>query len=164
MIEMDCPHCGHHLRIPDKYAGRKGGCVHCKGRFQLPEAPQSPQFDVTAQGGAPPFQQETIPGDVLPDDEFMPRSLSSLERMDIDAGAGLSPAFEKAEQESRARAVETAYGPEGLGCLFWGLAFHLPPVALVWALTLPKEHESKKRAIGVSGGFLLLAVLLIVLL
>jgi len=38
MIEMNCPHCGHLLRIPDQYAGQKGGCKHCKGLFQVPMA------------------------------------------------------------------------------------------------------------------------------
>lgn len=29
MITTKCPHCGHTLRIPDKYAGKRGRCKHC---------------------------------------------------------------------------------------------------------------------------------------
>ena len=35
MIEMKCPHCGHELRIADEYAGKRGGCKHCKGVFTV---------------------------------------------------------------------------------------------------------------------------------
>ena len=162
-IEMICPHCGHQLRIPERFAGQKAGCIHCKGRFQVPDAP--------------------IAVDPIPGDEFAPRSISSLERMDIDGGddlvggpmggaslsslgleeaddsAGLSPVFAQAVQAGQARTAATA--ADQLGCLFWGLAFHLPPVALIWAFFLPKGHSQKAAGLGVSAGFLLLAIVLI---
>ncbi len=157
-IEMICPHCGHQLRIPERFAGQKAGCIHCKGRFQVPDAP--------------------IAVDSIPQDDFAPRSISSLESMDIDGGlvggpvggaslsslgladaddsAGLSPVFAQAVQAQTA-----ATAADQLGCLFWGLAFHLPPVALIWAFFLPKGHSQKAAGLGVSAGFLLLAIVLI---
>ena len=169
IIEMLCPHCGHQLRIPETYAGQKAGCVHCKGRFQVPN---------------PPVAADPIPGD-----EFTPRSLSSLESMDIDSGGagdpasggraggpvggvslsslenmdidvgdGVSPAFTDA---ARAQVGQATPAADQLGCFFWGLAFHLPPIALVWAFFLPKGHSQKAVGLGVSAGFLLLAIILI---
>lgn len=41
-MEMNCPHCGHLLRISDQYAGQHGGCKYCRGRFQVPLAPPVP--------------------------------------------------------------------------------------------------------------------------
>ncbi len=162
-IETLCPHCGHQLRIPARFAGQKAGCIHCKGRFQVPDAP--------------------VAVDPIPNDEFAPRSISSLESMDIDGdrdevggptggvslsalgrsdaddSAGLSPVFAEAVQAGQARTAPTA--ADELGCLFWGLAFHLPPIALVWAFFLPKGHSQKAAGLGVSAGFLLLAIVLI---
>ncbi len=167
-IEMLCPHCGHQLNIPERYVGQKAGCIHCKGRFQVPDAP--------------------LAVDPIPGDEFMPRSISSLESMDIDGGgdpaagdlvggpaggmslsalggsdaddsADLSPAFAAAAQAGQAGTASAA--ADELGCFFWGLAFHLPPVALVWAFFLPKGHSQKAVGLGVSAGFLLLAIILV---
>lgn len=165
-IEMLCPHCGHQLLIPERFAGKKAGCIHCKGRFQVPGAPVA-----------------AVPG---LEEEFAPRSLSSLEQMDIDGGGDLvagdpsgglpggaslsslegfdidgsggTSAFAEAEQD-KVRQAEIA--GESLGCLYWGLAFHLPPAALIWALFLPKGHSQKAIGIGVSSGFLLLMIALI---
>lgn len=136
-IEMPCPHCGRKLSIPDSFAGQKGGCIHCKGRFTVPDAPAA---DLGLLG-----------------DDFAPMSPSALEQMDIDDGGELSPAFAEAAQAASVQAVSAA---ERLGCFFWGLAFHLPPVALVWALFLPKGHSQKAVGLGVSAGFLLLAIVL----
>ena len=36
MIEMDCPHCNHPLRIGDQYAGQNGKCKHCNGKIAVP--------------------------------------------------------------------------------------------------------------------------------
>ena len=167
IIEMLCPHCGHQLRIPEAYAGQKAGCIHCKGRFQVPDAP--------------------VAADPIPGDEFAPRSLadlesmdidgggdpasgasvggpvggvslSSLENMEIDVGDDVSPAFSDA---AKAQAESAASAADALGCLFWGLAFHVPPVALVWAFFLPKGHSQKAVGLSVSAGFLLLAIVLI---
>lgn len=162
-IEMLCPHCGHQLRIPTSFGGTRAGCIHCKGRFVVPDAPMvdigppgdhftpmSPstleQMDIDG-GGDPP----SLGGVGGPKGGM---SLSALERLDID-GADLSPAFAHPAHAGPAQAVSAA---DELGCLFWGLAFHLPPVALVWALFLPKGHSQKAVGLGVSAGFLLLAI------
>ncbi len=36
MIELECPGCGHALRIANKYAGLKGKCRYCQTRFNVP--------------------------------------------------------------------------------------------------------------------------------
>jgi TM2 domain-containing membrane protein YozV len=36
MIEMKCPECGHQLRIPSEYAGKRGGCKTCGKYFLVP--------------------------------------------------------------------------------------------------------------------------------
>lgn len=62
MIELKCPHCGHQLRIKDKYAGKRGGCKHCRGTFVVPmEASPKPtaedanfDFDLPVGPPAPP--------------------------------------------------------------------------------------------------------------
>jgi ankyrin repeat protein len=30
-FELECPHCGHALKIPVKYLGKRGQCVKCHG-------------------------------------------------------------------------------------------------------------------------------------
>jgi hypothetical protein len=36
MLEVDCPHCGRTLRIPEHCAGKTGFCNHCNGQFVAP--------------------------------------------------------------------------------------------------------------------------------
>ena len=36
MIEMKCPHCGHQLRIDDKYSGQVGACKACQQKITVP--------------------------------------------------------------------------------------------------------------------------------
>lgn len=36
MIELYCQHCGHHLKIPDKYAGQSGKCKNCGKQIVVP--------------------------------------------------------------------------------------------------------------------------------
>ena len=164
-IEMPCPHCGHQLRIPEVYAGQKAGCIHCKGRFQVPDAPVAadPEFmprslsslesmDIDGSGAGDPASGDLAGGPVGG------VSLSSLENMNIDVGESVSPASAEA---ARAQVGQAASAADQLGCFFWGLAFHLPPIALVWAFFLPKGHSQKTVGLGVSAGFLLLAIILI---
>lgn len=37
MIEYECPHCGHNLSIPEKYAGQAGKCNYCNERLVVPK-------------------------------------------------------------------------------------------------------------------------------
>lgn len=39
VIEIDCPGCGHHLRIPAQYAGSRGACKYCRTAFEVPSPP-----------------------------------------------------------------------------------------------------------------------------
>lgn len=36
MIELDCPHCKHPLRIDPRFAGQSGACKHCNGALTIP--------------------------------------------------------------------------------------------------------------------------------
>lgn len=36
MIELYCQHCGHHLKIPEQYAGQTGTCNNCKKTILVP--------------------------------------------------------------------------------------------------------------------------------
>lgn len=38
MIVAQCPHCKHHIRCDDRYAGRAVACPKCKKPFQMPAA------------------------------------------------------------------------------------------------------------------------------
>ncbi len=156
-IEMLCPHCGHQLRIPDRFAGQKGGCIHCKGRFTVPDGSAG---DLEKLSGDFSLMSPSALGRVEIDgggveDPGAGMSLSALERMDIEDGEDPSSVFAEAEQGALA---QTPFEDDTLGCFFWVLAFHLPPVALIWALFLPKGHSQKAVGLGVSAGFLLLAV------
>jgi len=63
--------------------------------------------------------------------------------------------------------AQTSGGPKQpskkLGCLFWGLAIFLSPFALIWALTLDKNHPQKKSAIIVPSIFLLGFILMMIM-
>lgn len=168
-IEMLCPHCGHQLRIAARYRGQKGGCVHCKGRFQVLDGPV-----LTASDSDDEFKERSISslegmdidgGDASAEGDLLGgpivgASLSSLEDFELDGGGGRGGTSAFAEEE-QVRVQEAALAAESLGCLYWGLAFHFPPVALVWALFLPKGHSQKAVGLGVSSGFLLLAIALV---
>ncbi len=159
-IEMLCPHCGHQLRIPDRFAGQKGGCVHCKGRFTVPDASVD-DLELLGDNFAPMSLSALERTDINGGGAGGPAgdmSLSSLERIDIDGGGEPSSAFAEAAQAASGQAASAS---EALGCFFWGLAFHLPPAAIVWALFLPKGHSQKAVGLGVSAGFLLLAIVLV---
>lgn len=39
MIDFTCPHCGHHLQIPEEHIGATGTCNHCTGRITVVVAP-----------------------------------------------------------------------------------------------------------------------------
>jgi len=36
MVKLDCPGCGHHLRIGNQFAGKEGKCRYCKTEFFVP--------------------------------------------------------------------------------------------------------------------------------
>jgi len=38
VLEFDCPHCGSHIRLPQRYARQEGWCRVCKGPIIAPDA------------------------------------------------------------------------------------------------------------------------------
>jgi hypothetical protein len=47
---------------------------------------------------------------------------------------------------------------DGLGCLFWGVAFFIPPVGLVWALLISPDHDQRGKGLTGSAVMLLIAI------
>lgn len=53
MIEFDCPQCGKHLRVSEKYSGQAGKCQGCGNRMEVPTGITFPQFSAPRQKEAP---------------------------------------------------------------------------------------------------------------
>lgn len=126
MIEMPCPHCGHHLRIKEKYAGREGRCEKCNGPIRVPEAgasshPSEPRLGMKAP--PPPGGGSTALENLQVNDNWEPPP----------AVAGVETAA--SHQHSR------------VGCLYWLLVVFFTPGALIWGIVLPKDHPQKAAAI-----------------
>ena len=53
MIHFQCEHCGHAVRVPTRYAGKKGRCPACKNIVDIPsqdtDAPAEPKSDTAAE-------------------------------------------------------------------------------------------------------------------
>lgn len=127
MIEMPCPHCGYHLRIKEKYAGREGRCEKCNGPIRVPEAggsshPSEPRLGMKAP--PPP------PGG----------GSTALENLQVNDNWEPPPAV---------AGVDTAASPQHsrVGCLYWLLVVFFTPGALIWGIVLPKDHPQKAAAI-----------------
>jgi len=163
MIEYNCPHCNHLLRIKSKYAGQRGGCKHCGGVFVVPEtnsSGQAPSQDAVPAGGSPIDTMDDLPA---LDPAFAQQMADQpVERVEP------STALEDLMNEPMV-AAETAPLPpprkarisddEPLGCVFWGTAFLIPPAGLVWSIMIPAGHPHKVRGIAVSCSFSVLAIL-----
>ncbi len=152
MIEFNCPNCGHTLRVPDPYAGKKGGCKHCGARFLVPEPTSasrgdvgSTAFDALSGETADPFtaREEEPSEDVRPAAApAVPQRSANDFADDDDWEQTLEDShFNAKAQRDYNAAPQTIHG--GLGCFFWLLAFNLPPTALILSLLLPREHPSK---------------------
>lgn len=137
MIEMNCPHCGHQLRVRSKYAGRQGQCRHCQGFVDVPntyadilDEPERGPSDVSTV--SPQLAASTALADLMADDE--PEPVAPTLPMPADAMASLldepPPQF---------------YAP--LGGYYWLLAVIVAPAALVRGFLLPNAHPQKKQAI-----------------
>ncbi len=135
MFELDCPHCGHHLRIHEGYAGKTGKCRHCQAPIQVPLAPKPPESE-TPPLGAGAFEQTPINH----------TGLATLEAADDWAPP---PVPEEPAEEFKK-----------LGCLYWLLAIFLTPGALIWGIVLPKGHPQRKMAILVPIVFMAVGLLL----
>ena len=124
MIEIPCPHCGHQLRIHEKFAGQKGGCKYCQGTFIVPKVIAAPPRSVQAPASMAPASPAAAQA---PGAEAVPE----LAGPTIPQGVPGPPA---------------ARVP-GPGVLFWAVVFLFPPAGLIWALTLPKGHPHKYGAV-----------------
>ncbi len=138
MIEMNCPHCGHHLRVRSKYAGKQGQCKHCEGIVDVPntyieearEVGPEPVGDISTLSGEAPAG--TALADLLADN--VPEPVAPTVPMPPDAmDAPEIPRLESA--------------PKPLGLRYWATAILVPPVALVMGLLMPAKHRQKKLAV-----------------
>jgi len=136
MIKMNCPHCGHQLRIRSKFAGKQGLCKHCEGVIDVPntyadapdESNEGPANDVGTLSTK--MADATALADLMADDSPEP----------VAAPVPLS-----STKSTKILARSEAYKP--LGCLYWFLAIFLTPAALIWGILLPSGHPQKKLAI-----------------
>ena len=65
-IEVNCPN-GHHLKVKDKYAGKRGLCPHCKARVKVPlMLTDADALELVGQWEAPQpaAQREYVPAEV----------------------------------------------------------------------------------------------------
>lgn len=71
MIKVSCSQCGHHLRAPDKLAGRKAKCPKCGGIIPVPAAQSggSPFDDALSQQAAKPAGAPALPNEAARGDE-----------------------------------------------------------------------------------------------
>jgi hypothetical protein len=163
MIEMKCPHCDHQLRINSKYAGKRGGCKHCGGVFVVPNAyaPEaSPPQDAAPPGGMALDNMEDLPAL----DPGFARQMADQPVETVEPSTSL----EDLKNEPLAEGVAVPLPPplaarisneDPLGCVFWGTAFLVPPVGLVWSIMIPAGHPHKARGMAVSAAFSLLAII-----
>lgn len=129
MIPYDCPHCEHHMELPDEFAGERATCTRCGIPFAVPEGPAE---DVNASVWAEVYGQRTS-GDTVSD---VPASREARTAEPAD-GPELPDWVNERLELSQQR----------LGPYFWTLAYFMPPAALLWALLLPIRHPQKKSAI-----------------
>ncbi len=62
-IEFFCPHCGHPIKVPGKFAGKKGQCEKCK---QVVKIPSTSVVTVAAKPAPAPAPQDVPPTAPLP--------------------------------------------------------------------------------------------------
>ena len=52
-LEIQCPLCGQHSRVPTSFAGKLGKCPGCLGEIRVPQAPAEPTPTLVAPEIAP---------------------------------------------------------------------------------------------------------------
>lgn len=164
-IEMNCPHCGHQLRIKRKYEGQKGACKHCKGTILVPvqeepapspEVPEAPTSLAALNENAVLAEEASWEAVPPATPSATPAATPSDTPPATPAAAGAAGA------PSMAGLAEAANESQGLGCLFWLTTFFVPPAAFIWGLLLPKEHPQRKVAIIVPSVVTFIALFLLV--
>jgi len=138
MIEMECPYCGHQLRMHDKYAGRRGGCKYCRGIF------------VVAPAGTSNLQGTGVDVELIREPSLTPDIPDWPD--DLPSESQRTPLPERAEVYA-ASTIDRGVveNPYALGATFWLLTCLLPPVALVWATLFPAYHRGRRMALVASG-------------
>ena len=138
MITMNCPNCGHLLRIHRRYAGRQGKCKHCNAKVDVPATTPSEPPPAPPSGSG-----LSAVADLQIDEDWQPPKMPE---------GGVAGAGASIEEYKR------------LGCLYWGCVILLTPVALIWGLVLPKGHPQKKMAVLVPAILMAVSLLLVVIL
>lgn len=173
MIEMNCPHCDHLLRIDDKYAGQKGGCKHCGGHFRVPKmrVPTPPSMKRSKYPAQAPSAAPPVTASKLDDMDDMPEVDPAFAEEMTGEAPPPSTALDDLADDTRDRAAAPVsgrpgpapqYAAEELGCLFWGAVFLAPPAGLVWSFLVPSGHADKVKAIVTSALFCILGVLSVI--
>ncbi len=151
MIEMNCPHCGHLLRVRSKYAGKQGQCKHCQGLVDVPntyavtaEAADNGPSDVGTASAK--LAASTALADLMADDG--PKPVAPTLPMTADAMASLTD-----------EPIPQFHAP--LSRFYWLLAIIVAPAAFVWGIFLPQSHPQKKLAVLVPVVTFFVAVILL---
>jgi len=50
MLNVNCPHCGNQLQVPEKYAGMTGRCKHCGEKLTIPKMASAEDLDENKAG------------------------------------------------------------------------------------------------------------------
>ena len=98
MLAMNCPHCNHHLQIPEQYAGQQGKCMRCGQPIVAP---------VVVPEGASAAQSND------------PYGLSDLMNLNIDLD--LAPRRPPAPAKAQGSVFSNFFGDKGAVYLLWGL-------------------------------------------
>lgn len=183
MIEMECPHCGHQLRIRSKYAGKQGQCKHCQGFVDVPNTYAAEVEEEARRAAAElpttPINRPAKPekGTALADlmADGAPAAESPIEKPPREESTALddlkfddAPGSVKPTVPMPPEAIDSITGDDApakppykrLGCLYWFLAIFVTPAALIWGILLPSGHPQKKMAIVVPIALIGVGVLL----
>lgn len=165
MVELSCPGCGHHLRIASKFAGSIGKCKYCGESISVPiesfETPSDLDSSVPGSGrqdgSQNPASGESHAGGILFD------KIMDNQKPAVGGVTGLDAPLASADPMGLGTPLPPSQPvapltDDALGCLFWGTAFFLPPVGLVWALAIPPDNEQRGKGLLGSTIMLLIAI------
>lgn len=130
-IEFPCPHCGALIvNVPEKYAGQKGRCLHCKKPVVIPSPapPVAPVAQVPVES-LPEIVPEIIPDPVVPP--------SVLDRKGKRNRFGGSRKFAPAGSQQYAAASSQRYPALQKYCLILTiLSYILAALGMAWGVVV----------------------------